>query len=395
VLRARSHFVVSGAAGNQGFAVVRRLLESGGARVTAIVRPGTRQRLLWCLQRIGDLDLSRVQVVEGDIRQAFCSLSPDDAVFHSVTDVVHCAADVRWDAPVAELIAANVEGTRNLLDLAERMHRRSRLNRVTVVSSAFVAGKSLAALPERAIAAPRFNNPYEASKFLAEREALARRSLPVNVVRPSIVVGDSRDGVVQNFSTLYYPFRLVLENKLLVLPAAREARLDIVPSDYVADVILAMHATGLGPGRVVHAAGGETVVSPKEIWDIAAASWDALSPATAGPRESGGLFPPSLARSFRWTSWALPISVRRPIEKLLLFLPYLTSARGNEVGTAQAMGVGPAPPLSTYAIRLCDYALKERFKSSKAAFASGFARGIPDARPAPASVRPLLRVVGG
>jgi nucleoside-diphosphate-sugar epimerase len=395
VLSERANFLVTGAAGNQGFAVVRKLLERGDAKVTALVRPGTRQRLFWCLRRIPSLDVSRVHTVEGDIRRPFCDLRANDAALESVTDVVHCAADVRWDAPISDLVSANVDGTRNLLDLAEQLHRRSRLNRVTVVSSAFIAGTRREALPEQAIAAPRFNNPYEATKFLAECEAFGRTSLPVNIVRPSIVVGDSRDGVIQNFSTLYHPFRLVLENKLFALPAAADARLDIVPSDYVASVVLALHAVRFGPGRVVHAAGGDTVVGPKQIWDIAAASWDALAPSPLGrKRASGPLLPPALARSFRWTNSALPASARQPIDKLLLFLPYLSSSRITQVGHANAIGVAPAPALATYASRLCEYALAERFKSAKAAYARAVERGSTVAPPRKGAAGSLFTAVG-
>ena len=53
-----------------------------------------------------------------------------------------------------------------------------------------------------------FRNPYEQSKFEAELLVRERsRSLPIQVVRPSIVVGDSRTGLTPAFNVLYWPLR--------------------------------------------------------------------------------------------------------------------------------------------------------------------------------------------
>ena len=80
--------------------------------------------------------------------------------------MLHCAASVSFDLPLAESRSVNVEGTRRMLDFARSC---TRLERFSYVSTAYVAGEPGRLFREDELAVGQsFRNPYERSKFEAE-----------------------------------------------------------------------------------------------------------------------------------------------------------------------------------------------------------------------------------
>src|SRR5207248_9490481 len=151
--------------------------------------------------------------------------------------VVHCAASVSFTLPLEESRAINVEGTRRMLDLGELCVRRGGLDCFTHVSTAYVAGTHPGRFSEDDLDVGQgFRNAYEQSKFEAELLVRERSpSVPVQVVRPSIVVGDSTTGWTPAFNVLYMPLRAFARGAYPAIPARRSAPVDVVPVDYVAD----------------------------------------------------------------------------------------------------------------------------------------------------------------
>ena len=74
--------------------------------------------------------------------------------------------------------------------------------------------------------------------------ARARAGLPAQVLRPSIVVGDSRTGWTSSFNVLYPPLRAFAHGAIPALPARRAAPVDVVPVDYVADSVHELSRSG-------------------------------------------------------------------------------------------------------------------------------------------------------
>src|SRR5204863_4478544 len=112
-----------------------------------------------------------------------------------------------------------------------------------------------------------FRNPYERSKYEAEVVVRERaRELPVQILRPSIVVGDSRSGWTPAFNVLYAPLKAFSRGAYPILPARRDSPVDVVPVDYVADAILALAGR---PGEIHHLVAGERASSVGEIIDLA------------------------------------------------------------------------------------------------------------------------------
>ena len=149
------------------------------------------------------------------------------------TRVIHSAATVRFDHSLDEARHINVEGTRQILDFAGGHAPASSF---TYVGTAYVAGERYDLVREDELNVGQgYRNTYEQTK--AEAEALVRSrlgSLPGVILRPSIIVGDSRTGVTSSFKMMYWPLKIYARRLWRTVPGYPDAVLDIVPVDYVA-----------------------------------------------------------------------------------------------------------------------------------------------------------------
>ena len=232
----------------------------------------------------------------------------------------------------------NVEGTRRMLEFARGCHR---LERFSYVSTAYVAGEPGGLFREDELAVgQRFRNPYERSKFEAELALRSEgRDLPLQILRPSIVVGDSSTGRTSSFNVLYGPLKAFARGAVPAIPARRDAPVDIVPVDYVADRVheLATHGPNgtfhlvAGPQRDDGRAAARDVLRgarPRRADRAVAAAVPALGASVAAaevPRAApdGGLLP--VLRDAR--------ALRRPA-------PWARSARGGLLPPARALRPG-------------------------------------------------------
>lgn len=181
----------------------------------------------------------RVRIVEGDITQPI-------ALPANVTEIYHLAAV--YDLAVARDLAmrVNVEGTRNILDYAERC---TRLRRLHYVSTCYVSGRYAGVFREDDLdVGQSFKNYYEETKFLAEAEVRTRTGLPVTIYRPSVVVGNSKTGETQKFDGPYYIIQwLMRQPRVAVLPVVghpTKHTFNVVPSEFVIDGVDALSARG-------------------------------------------------------------------------------------------------------------------------------------------------------
>jgi dihydroflavonol-4-reductase len=166
--------LVTGASGFLGWHVARVLLERG-AEVRALCRPSASLR---------ELDVERVT---GDLRD---SDSLERAV-KGCDRVFHVAADYRlWSKDPRELYQSNVEGTRNLLDAAER----SGVSKFIYTSTVGCVGMPKDSLGDEntPVSISDMAGHYKRSKWLAEQVALekAKTGYPVVIVNPTAPIGD-------------------------------------------------------------------------------------------------------------------------------------------------------------------------------------------------------------
>ena len=171
-----------------------------------------------------------------------------------VTDVFHVAEQSALASPREEMRRVNLTGTQAMLELA--LDCRS-LRRFTHVSTVFVSGDRVGVVAEDELACGQaFRNAYEESKF--EAELLVRRAMgqiPATVLRPSIVVGDTKTGEIDRFEGPYALAILLVTSPLQVpvpLPGDGVAPLNAVPIDYVVDASAAIHKDARGVGRTFH-----------------------------------------------------------------------------------------------------------------------------------------------
>jgi long-chain acyl-CoA synthetase len=200
---------------------------------------------------------SRVQVYSGDVSLPNCGLDQAawDRLSSEVTRVIHSAATVRFDHTLEEARRINVEGTRRLLDFAAGARN---LKSMAYVGTAYVAGERTGLVREDELnVGQRFRNTYEQSK--SEAEALVRSrlgSLPAVILRPSIIVGDSRTGVTSSFKMMYWPLKIYARRLWRTVPGYPDAVLDIVPVDYVASAVARLAFDDAALGSTVHLCAG-------------------------------------------------------------------------------------------------------------------------------------------
>jgi thioester reductase-like protein len=164
--------LLTGITGNLGHEVMIDLT-SRGHIIVPIVRSNTRQTIF---------GLSRhfEEVVHSDL------LGTDDIQFTGTADcIVHCAGIVHFQ----KAASSNEQMIDKVITLAKRLKIP-----IYFVSTAFVYR------PQRM--ERHLNNSYEEDKWRAE-ERLVQSGIRHGIFRPSILVGNSKTGEIQNFNGYY------------------------------------------------------------------------------------------------------------------------------------------------------------------------------------------------
>lgn len=380
--------LLTGATGFVGTALLARLVRPPyERRVWALVRAADDEQAAARVRAalaplVADLDAAceRVVAVAADLQQPWLGLDERQAETLSrwVTDVIHAAASVSFTLPLEEARAINVEGTRRLLDRAARCASSgSGLRRFAHVSTAYVAGTHRGRFREDDHDVGQgFHNTYEQTKWEAERLVRAQAErLPVQVLRPSIVVGDETTGWTSSFNVIYTPLRAYARGALPVVPARRGAPVDVVPVSYVAEAIAALALGDAGECRTYHLTASEQASNVAELIALSARRLDRRPLRTLPPRlYRAAVHPVLLARSSGAT--------RRWLQRADVFFPYLAARVRFDAARARA-ALGAPPPLAAYFDTLIDYAESVDWgRAPVPAAPAPLADGRPAARPA-------------
>jgi len=325
--------LLTGATGFVGREVLSRFLERDGRHVFALVRAEDDDHAAGRLP-----GHERLTAVAGDIEQTNLGLArgSSERLRREVTTVLHCAASVSFDMPLDESRSVNVEGTRRVLDFARSC---GRLERFSYVSTAYVAGEPGGLFREDELSVgQRFRNAYERSKFEAE---LALRSegsdLPLQILRPSIVVGDSGTGRTSSFNVLYGPLKAFARGKIPAIPARRDAPVDVVPVDYVADRVHQLATSG--PDGTFHLVAGRNATTVGRLLEMSAEQLGRAEPAVLPPRLYRRWVHPWLRRKYRG------------LRKMEVYFPYFAMrVRFDD------RRLGPGPKVDAYFHKLVRYA---------------------------------------
>jgi thioester reductase-like protein len=281
------HLLVTGATGFLGMHLVCQLLDQNPDLSLALLirdKPGKsgRERAESFLPKA---HLSRVQVFSGDVSLPDLGLDSRarQQLLGEVTRVIHSAATVRFDHTLDEARQTNVEGTRHILDFAAASPN---LRSFAYVGTAYVAGERNGLVLENELEVGQgYRNTYEQSK--SEAEALVRSrldSLPGIILRPSIIVGDSRTGVTSSFKMMYWPLKIYARGLWRTVPGYPDAVLDIVPVDFVADAIAQAAFDDAALGSTLHiCAGPRASATIQQIAQRAMEYFDAPEPRYVDP----------------------------------------------------------------------------------------------------------------
>lgn len=346
---------ITGATGFLGTQLVRELLvRQPHARLALLIRdkPGhTGQERAHAI--VPESERSRVQVYSGDVSKPNCGL--DAAAYQllvaETTRIIHCAATVRFDHSLEEARQINVEGTRRLLDFAANVHQ---LRSLAYVGTAYVAGERVDLVrEEELVVGQTYRNTYEQTK--AEAEALVRSrmsSLPIVILRPSIIVGDSRTGVTSSFKMMYWPLKIYARRLWRTVPGFPDAVLDIVPVDFVAKAVVKLAFDEAAHGCTVHLCAGQRgSATIQQVASRAMKYFDAPQPRFVDPKLFFGVLRPLLFVSL----WGRK---RRVLRDGRAYRDYFTMRMQFDTSNAERLlgpsGVNP-PPVLDYLDLLFNY----------------------------------------
>ena len=276
---------LTGATGFLGMEVLARLVERGD-NVIALVRAEDDARaedrlygVLRTLWRDPSRYHDRVRAVAGDVTSDGLGIDPirRTALAEEIGSVIHCAASIAFDLPLADARAINVEGTREVIGFARECKALGRLERFVHVSTAYVSGKQNGTFRERQLdAAQDFRNTYEQTKWEAEHVVMAATDLEPAIARPSIVMGESDTGWTPAFNVLYWPLRAFSRGLFDEIPALPAAHVDVVPVDYVADALV--HLLDIDDQGVFNLVSGRDAPFANELVELACDRFDRPRP---------------------------------------------------------------------------------------------------------------------
>ncbi len=227
--------------------VARRMtaeLAAKGDRVILLVRAKFMSEAVDLSRTLAQSCPGQVDVWEGDVLQLDLGLSGVNVrqLHAEIEEIHHIAAITYLGVPKGSMRQVNVEGLRELLEVALGCRK---LQRICAWSTVFVAGdRSGDVFEEDLSAGQQYRNPYEQTKAEAEellRTAMAK--LPITVVRPSIIVGDSQTGEIGRMDGPYMLIHAIVHagpQVAVPLPGRGQYPLHIVPIDYAVRAALAL-----------------------------------------------------------------------------------------------------------------------------------------------------------
>jgi thioester reductase-like protein len=365
--------LLTGATGFVGMEILARFLERTDRRIYTLVRAKdeaeAKARIRSTLDTLfgesKDGYAEQVVALPGDIQSEGLGLDQEsrEQLAEQVGDIVHSAASVSFSMPLAESREVNVEGTGRLLEFAELCRDRGGLRRFSYVSTAYVAGSHAGEFREDQLEVGQdFRNAYERSKFEAERLVRSYSGrLPIQVFRPSIVVGERSTGWTGSFNVLYAPLKAFARGAYSALPVRRRSPVDVVPVDYVADAVFELSSRPGGEDEdTYHLVAGRHATTVGRLMELSAGYFSRRPPRS---------LPPALYKRF-----VHPVLVRRSdskrrraLEKSEVFFPYFSMGVRYDDRRARRR-LEPAgikvTPVESYFNRLADFAMRSRWGRS-------------------------------
>ncbi|WP_017907638.1 SDR family oxidoreductase [Xanthomonas sp. SHU 199] len=232
-------YFVTGATGFIGRYLMAKLMRRKG--VVHVLLRKESQRKFDALVREQGWDPKRLVVLHGDVGAAYCGLSAAQrkALHGKVKHFFHLAALYDLTAKAEDQRIANLDGTRNALELAAQISAGIFHHTSSIAVAGLYPGIFREDMFEEA---EGLDDPYLRTKHDAEALVRAETRIKWRIYRPAMVVGDSRTGAIDKIDGPYYFFPLIKKLRQLLPPWApmlgiEGGRINLVPVDFVADAM--------------------------------------------------------------------------------------------------------------------------------------------------------------
>lgn len=349
---------ITGGTGYIGSYITHRLLHTTQERLGLLTRAKTdaqaKDKAWKALQLHMDQEtferfLPRMVFFKGDVTLDHLGLQQDDLaiVQEETTSMLHVAASLNRKSET-KCAQINLMGTLRMVELAKACPKVKRFGFVSTVA---VAGErhQETVLEDQAVDWSRRDyDPYARTKKYCEE--LVTRMLPeieTVIYCPSIVLGDHRMEKTTQFDMA---LSFVHLSKMPILPFSKDARLDIVPANFVGYGIADIHVKEKLTHHRYHMSAGEDAVTFGQIAKVLEERGITKMP----------IFLPKLYPLVRWCVdrlQSLPKSwgISQMASLLKVFLPYLEfDTVFDNAHTVETLDTKPEP-FTTYCAPFFDF----------------------------------------
>ncbi len=194
----------------------------------------------------------KVKILESEITEENLKLNPNQytELVESVSVIFHSAATVEYSHTYEHAGYININGTLNLLKLADKCMEAGSFKKFNHISTAYVTGNQR----DRTVLNRTFLNTYEETKYDAEQRVLEymRNGLPATIFRPSTIAGDSVTGEIMRTNVIFKFIKLFETENLKYLPCDEGASLNMIPIDYFIKVLFELWDLEKSIGRILN-----------------------------------------------------------------------------------------------------------------------------------------------
>ena len=307
-------------------------------------------------QTLPSVQRKRLILFEGDVAAMDMGLS--GAEFNEISSRIdrlfHFAAISYFEADPKVARHVNAQGAKEALEMSRAAPK---LRNLIHLSTASVSGTRTGLVME---ADPPSPGPYRTviEETRAHAERILRRAshrLPISIVRPSIIIGDSETGEVDRFDGPYPLILLILTSPARAsLPVRGDLPLNMVPVDFVIQAAHLIGSSDRSAGRTFHLV-DPSPLSARRVFEIVAH--------VAGRRSPRGFVPSYMARSMIRAP-----GIERVVQSPRAFLELLTTHVRYDAKNATSLlrGTGvQCPPFESYVDNIVAYVklrIRERLR---------------------------------
>lgn len=261
--------LLTGATGYLGAYLLSQLLVQTQSRVVCLARAAddadALRRIREVLVQYGQWRkefAARITPLAGDLELPFWGW--DEKKFASISSMVqsiyHCGAQVHFTYPYAQLKAANVTGTREVLRMACTEHVKPvhHISTLAVFSPSYYNDQSISEDTPPGPAERLFTG-YSQSKWAAERLMMNAREagVPVTIYRPGAVLGDTQTAASRSSD---FVWRMLKGSIQLGAVPQIATGIPAAPADYVAAAIVKLSMMPESCGEAFH------VIDPQPLF---------------------------------------------------------------------------------------------------------------------------------